>query len=349
MTANSVRAVRRALHGALLLMLGPLLGACGEEVELPPAAPLRVDEAVIAQLPAVLPGPHRVARALDSSLPADGERRELAFNLYYPEDGGGYPLLLFSHGNWSDKNSYDLVIEHWVSHGYAVIAPDHLDCCSAVQGIFNSLRYGQLGLIEGRVADLRRLLAALPDIQRLHPAFAGKFDPARLGLAGHSFGAFTAQQFGGAMAYDPDAEQFLPVRAPLVGAIVALSPPGPMFTTITAGSWEALAAPTLVTTGTWDIQPRFWPDWRMHLLSYETARPGDKYALVTQGADHYLGNLICRPERQEPPQVDALRMLQVVTTTFLDAYLKGDADAMRFLASEELATITAGFSTLMRR
>lgn len=344
-----MRAARQAVYCVALLLLGQLLGACGEEVALPPAEPMRADETVIAQLPAVFPGPHRVARVLESRLPADGEHRELAFNLYYPQDGAGFPLLLFSHGNWSDKDSYIAIIEHWVSHGYAVIAPNHLDCCSAPQGIFNSLRYGQLGLIEGRVADMRRLMAALPEIERLHPDFAGKVNPARLALTGHSFGAFTAQQFGGAMAYDPDAQEYLPARTPQVSAVVAMSPPGPMFTTITEGSWEALAAPTLVTTGTWDIQPRFWPDWRMHLMSHETAVPGDKYALVTQGADHYLGNLICRTQREEPPQVDALRMLQVVTTSFLDAYLKGDAAAMQFLASDELATNTAGFSTLMRR
>lgn len=121
-----------------------------------------------------------------------------------------------------------------------------------------------------------------------------------------------------------------------------------MFTTITAGSWEALAAPTLVTTGTWDIQPRFWPDWRLHLLSYETARPGDKYALVTRGRITTWATSSAAPSGRSP-QVDALRMLQVVTTAFLDAYLKGDTDAMRFLASDELTTLTAGFSTLMRR
>jgi len=87
----------------------------------------------------------------------------------------------------------------------------------------------------------------------------------------------------------------------------------------------------------------------MHLLSWETAIPGDKYALVTEGADHYLGNLICRPQREAPPQEDALRMLQIATTAFLDAYLKGDRAGATFLRGDRLRTSTGGFSRLSVR
>ena len=128
-----------------------------------------------------------------------------------------------------------------------------------------------------------------------------------------------------------------------------MSPPGPMFDTITAGSWQHLQTPTLVSTGTWDVQPAFWPDWRSHLLSWETAIPGDKYALVTQGADHHLGNLICRTEREAAPQTDALRMVQIATTAFLDAYLKDNTNARAFLEGDTLTEKTAGFSRLDTR
>lgn len=338
--------------GALQLLLSCLLlclGACSGDANLPPASPLSADPAAVRQLYAAAPGPREVVGASGLQLAGEDGQRPLDFNLYYPATGETYPLLLFSHGNWSNKDSYDTVIRHWVSHGYAVIAPNHLDCCSALKGIFNSLRYGQLGLIEGRVQDLRRLLAALPAIERLHPAFAGKADPARLGITGHSFGAYSAQLFGGATAFDPDTERYQSYRDERARAIVALSPPGPMFDTITADSWRQLSTPTLVVTGTWDIQPSFWPDWRAHLMSWESAVAGDQYALVTRGADHYLGNLICRPEREEAPQQDALQMMRIVTTAFLDAYLKDDAAAMAFMGSDQLGEVTAGFSELSRR
>lgn len=331
------------------LCLCLLVYACGDDVPLPPAQAMVADAATLEALPGAGAGSYEVTAVRNLTLPANDSQREIQLNLYYPTAGAGYPLLMFSHGNWSNKDSYDRIIEYWVSHGYAVVAPDHLDCCSAVKGIFNSLRYGQLGLIEGRVLDIERLLNSIPALAQLDPGFAGKADSSHVGLTGHSFGAFSAQQFGGAMAFDPDTEQFLAGELPGVDAVVALSPPGPMFDTITAGSWQALAAPTLVTTGTWDVQPQFWPDWRMHLMSWEAALPGDKYALVVEGADHYLGNLICRPERKEPPQGDALRMVQIVSTAFLDAYLKNDTMAKAFLASDQLAAITGNFANVSER
>ena len=325
------------------------LVACGDDPVLAPAQPLQTDPAVIAQLYGANQGPHRVRVERDVLLAATAQESELLLNLYFPAQGENFPLLLFSHGNWSDKDSYDRIIEHWVGHGYAVIAPNHLDCCSAVAGIFNSLRYGQVGLIEARIADMSRILQALQQIERQVPAFSRKADPRRVALTGHSFGAFTAQQFGGAQAFDPDSEQYQSYFDPQIKAVVALSPPGPMFDTITAESWLTLKTPTLVSTGTWDVQPGFWPDWRMHLMSWETALPGDKYALVMDGADHYLGNLICRPQRDADPQEDALHMLQIASTAFLDAYLKDKQAARDFIATGRLTDATGGFAKLSVR
>jgi len=326
-----------------------MLAACSGDVELPPAEPLVASPASVAALYGATAGPHQVSRHIDVALAATDNQRELAINLYYPHTGDNFPLLLFSHGNWSDKHSYDRLIEHWVSHGYVVAAADHLDCCGAVRGIFNSLRYGQFGLIEARVADLGRVLAAIPELETRFTRFRGKADLDRIAVTGHSFGAFTAQQLGGAGTFEPDREDYVFFPEPRIKAVVALSPPGPMFDTITENSWQQLSAPTLVTTGTWDIQPSFWPDWRMHLMSYETAIPGDKFALVVEGADHYLGNLICRTGREAEPQDDALQMVHIATTAFLDAYLKSKPQAAELLASDQLTATTSGFARLQRR
>jgi dienelactone hydrolase len=322
------------------------LPGCGEKAVLPEEPPLATPAAVVEQLYGSQSGPLEVIVKRDVKLPGENEHRPLSLNLYYPAAGQAFPLLLFSHGNWSDKDSYDRIIEHWVSHGYAVVAANHLDCCSMPRGIFNAVRYGQLGLIRARMEDLEWLLSKLPTLAELDPGFAGKADVNRLGLTGHSFGAFSAQQFGGAGTFDPESQRYLFFKNPAVKAIVALSPPGPMFDTITADSWGELSTPHLVTTGTWDIQPSFWPDWRMHLMSYETSPAADKYALVTRGADHFLGNLICRLDRDEKPQEDALTMVKIASTAFLDAYLKGEPRARELLRDGSLGDITGGFARL---
>lgn len=338
------------MRTALALILAcTLICACGEEPVLPPAQPLRASPEAIEGLYGVRPGPHTVVSERGLVLPAREGRRAINLNLYYPEAKAAYPLLLFSHGNWSSRDSYDRVIEHWVSHGYAVIAPDHLDCCSMAGGILAAIRHGQYGMIEARVEDLGAVLDALGEVEALSEGLAGRYDPNRLAMTGHSFGAFSAQQFGGAAAFDPDRGAYFDAFDPRVKAILALSPPGPMFDNITEYSWDELRLPNLATTGTWDVQKGFWPIYRLHLTSFERARPGDNFALVVQGADHYLGNLICRLERDAAPQEDALAMVNSVSVAFLDTFLKGSAAGRRYLDGETLATTTSNFAVLERR
>jgi predicted dienelactone hydrolase len=337
----------RAIGG--LLCLSFLLASCGEDVVLPPAEPLAASEAELEKIYGISPGAYQVRAVRNLVLEDSARERELEVSVFYPEGKEQFPLLLFSHGNWSDKDSYDRVIDHWVSHGYIVIAPNHFDCCGAVSGIFNSVRYGQLGLIDERVLDFSYLLDNLQEIERLVPAIKGRIDGDRIAATGHSFGGFSAQQFGGAGTFDPDQEKYLYYRDDRIKAIVAMSPPGPMFDVITENSWVEMDTPMLLTTGTWDSNAQFWPQWQLHRMSFDTASPGENYALVTQGADHYLGNLICRLQRENPPQYDALKMVNAVTTAFLDAYVKDDMQAKAFLQSGSLPTITGGFSSLQRR
>ncbi len=324
-----------------------LITACGGELELPPAAPLSVAQAQLQRIPSIEPGPWQPVIRDPVVLPASGIYRELPMRVIYPAVGGqevAFPVLVFSHGNWSDREKYDAVLSHWVSHGYIVIAPTHLDGTSMARGIFNSLRYGQMGLIAERLDDVRRILADLPDIAAQVADPQLQMDASRIAVTGHSFGAFTAQQFIGAVAIE-DGER-LGAADERVLVAVALSPPGPMFEIINENSWKAIDRPMLVTTGTWDVNAQFWPDWRLHKLSHDVAPDPNKVALIVEGMDHYLGNLICRPEREQAPQTDALRMVNAVSTSFLNAWLKEDAAAAVFIGSDRLAELTGGFARL---
>ena len=332
----------------LLLIIVAALVACADDVVLPDAKPLQATEQQLAQLYKAEIGPHAVLRKTDIVLEV-GEDKQMELSVTYPDAEGQFPLLLFSHGNWSDKDKYNAVIDHWVSHGYIVVAPNHLDCCSAVHGIINSIRYGQFGLIDERMNDFNYLLDNLDAVENTVQGLAGKIDRSRIAATGHSFGAFTAQQFGGAGTFNPDTEEYVFYRDESIKAVVAISPPGPMFDVINENSWKEFDRPMLLTTGTWDSNAQFWPDWRLHKMSFDTAKEGDNYALITQGADHYLGNLICRPEREQAPQHDALKMLNATSMAFLDAYVKDSATALAFIKGEQLATLTSGFSIIERR
>lgn len=331
----------------IILVFVIALQACSREVELPAAAPLSANDEELSRLYKLGKGPFSVV--VNQLVVANDAGSALELTISYPDAVGPFPLLIFSHGNWSSKDKYQPVVNHWVSHGYVVVAPNHADCCSMVQGIFNSLRYGQVGLIQRRVQGINFLLDNISLLERQLDGLKGLIDKERIAITGHSFGAYTAQQLIGAGMFNPDTKSFEYYRDARVKAVVAISPPGPMFDTITPESWSQLNKPMLVATGTWDSNAQFWPDWRLHKMSFDTAQAGSNYALITQGADHYFGNLICRPEREQAPQYDALSMLNTVSVAFLDAYLKEDQAAHRFLAGDTLQQITDGFSVLERR
>ena len=352
---DSLRGIGQASRWWVLLLL---LCGCAEEVPRPPAAPLAAAQAELGQLYKWGAGPWavRAARGLRIARQESGDA--LRFHVHYPTvataspeaSAEAVPVLLFSHGNWSNNDKYDNLIRHWVSHGYAVLAPLHRDADGGVlSSMIDLFRYGRLAVIQARVNDLMALLDALPRLEAQLPDLAGPLDLERIAATGHSFGAFNAQQLGGASAFDAEAQNWVAVADQRIKAVVAISPPGIMPEEIAEGSWQGMDAPSLMTTGTWDAAAPFWPDWRMHKLSFETAVPGHQYALVVQGADHYLGNLICRPERDGPPQRDALAMVNTAVVAFLDAYLKQSAAALAFLQSPEFEEITKSFAVLEHR
>lgn len=323
-----------------------LTAACSSAPELPPAQPLQASDEQLAQLPALSPGPYSVSAR---NAPWSVQEQALTLRVVRPIREGRYPLLLFSHGFASDIDQYDALLRHWASHGYISIAVRHPDAGGTINAIWASLRLGNEALVARRVQQLRAVLDHLPSIDRAEPGLLQRIDESRIAAAGHSFGAFSAQQLGGAAAVIPESGVRIEGRDPRIQAVVALSPPGEMFDIINEQSWLQMDTPMLATTGTWDVDGRFVTQWRQHALSFETAPPGDKHLLVVEGADHYLGRLICRTNRDAPPQRDALRMVQVASTAFLAAQLRDQSAGWERLLAGGLAGFTGGFAQLEHR
>lgn len=314
---SPVNGGRRLIASAILVLISStFLNACGSKIELPPAEPLSATPEQLSQIPNLKPGKLPVTVLGKTDWRVGDEA--LAIRAIYPDAPGTFPLIVFSHGFASDSDAYDPMLRHWASHGFVIVAPSHPDSGGTVRAIWSSIRLGKAGLIATRLQQMQSILGSL---ESLPGVLRSRIDANKFLAAGHSFGAFTAQQLGGAIAIEPDSGETVAGRDPRIQAVVAISPPGEMFGWINAQSWKTLAVPMLATTGTWDVDGRFVTQWRQHALSYETAPPGDKHLLVVQGADHYLGNLICRPERDAEPQTDALRMVNAAAVTFMKAQL----------------------------
>jgi len=208
----------------------------------------------------------------------------------------------FSHGNASSPAHYAALIAPWLSAGYDVWAPLHVDSTEHP----DSAAYPGLATWRVRIEDMRAVSAriAVPYV-----------------VAGHSYGALTALAMGGAEGDLPEGVTG-PLRDPAARCVLAFSPPPPIPGLISPEGYAALAVPALIQTGTADLMPG-WPepDWRVHLPAYDCAAPGgDRYLLVLDGVDHDFGGAICEPSDAKTPQRPELAEAVRLSGLFIDAY-----------------------------
>ena len=160
-------------------------------------AVLALDQARSADVDYGALGPFAV-REVDASWTDPARQRDLPLRLRLPEAVGRRPTILFSHGLGGSRGGGAEWGEHWASHGFAVI---HVQHPGSDESLWKDRPIGErlAGLKSG--ADLRQFLARIADIKFVvselgrrkmaGDALASRVDLDRLGMSGHSFGAFT--------------------------------------------------------------------------------------------------------------------------------------------------------------
>jgi dienelactone hydrolase len=294
----------------------------------------------------------------DLSIKDPVRKKELSFKVYYPKTGGPYPVIVFSHGFGGNKDGFGPVGKHWASQGYVVIHPSHEDGlsrqgnakrdtgddASGIRGRLGALRsdLNDTGKIKGRVADLVLVLDKLEDLPNLARGLKGKIDSKTIGVAGHSFGAYTAMLIGGVTTDfgEEKGKSFLDNR---VKCILPISAQGTGQQGLTEQSWDALRLPMMTITGTEDRGVGGQSvEWRKEPYKYSPA--GDKYLIVIEGANHmsYGGALRIRGG-------GVTEIVNLSTTKYWDAYLKNSQEAKEYLQSGKLVKDFAGKCTLDKK
>ena len=108
---------------------------------------------------------------------------------------GLYPLIIFSHHSGGHRRTSTFLCTHLSSHGYVVAALDHSEVIAPELARRNDETEEQKSarwqvVIDSRVPDVRFLLDHLLHSSTLSPDV--ELDPSRIGIVGHSFGAWTA-------------------------------------------------------------------------------------------------------------------------------------------------------------
>lgn len=259
--------------------------------------------------------------------------------------GGPYPLIVFAHGLGSFRRQSASYTQHLASHGYVVAAPDFPLSNIATPG------GARLAAVVNQPGDISFVIESL--LARGEP-FADAIDPNAIGVTGHSLGGLTSL-----------LTVYGPFRDPRVRAAVAISPPGCF---LTPGVVRQTSVPLMVVGGSRDLivnpasiraaydqanRPRYFLELagadhvRFADIDIEDAQvvsrlpPGGELAAdAVEVAQHIGGSAAgcanLQPIPDDPP-MDPERQRQLLrefALPFFDAYLKGNAEALRLLRQD---------------
>jgi dienelactone hydrolase len=265
-----------------------------------------------------------------------------------------YPLVIFSHGTarWQRRMA-TFLCTHLTSHGYVVAAMDHSEVVAA------GLARADDESSERRAARAQAWIAnRVPDIRFLLDHFLGaapwdpdsRIDAARIGIAGYSFGGWTALAATGA-----DGR---------IGAVVALAPggssrPKPGILPVQLDFTWGRDVPTLYLAAENDAMI---PLAGLYELLERTR--ATKQMVILRRADHahfldhveeeheavrampFTGELAWIPKEMRPaaelcPGEQAHLFVRGLTLCHMDAALRGHDEARRLLAGDVEAELAA--------
>jgi predicted dienelactone hydrolase len=230
-----------------------------------------------------------------------GRRLDLAIE--YPIRTGSYPLVIFSTGFGIPNRSYVALSSYWASHGYVVFKVGHPDSKPGDAEVAEVWRGVTPEVSAQRARDISFVIDSVTLLEQQYPELAGKIDPARIAVAGHSVGALTAMLLAGTKI--DSGGQMSSFADPRVRAAVVMSPIGPgQSHGINSESFRDVKIPVMYMTGTADrgVSEEENESWRR--LPFELSPAGDKWFVSIAGAGHYsFAGRVAVPATTEPPDL----------------------------------------------
>jgi predicted dienelactone hydrolase len=186
-----------------------------------------------------------------------------------------------------------------------------------------------------RPKDVSFAIDELEKLNREDPALKGRLDLKRLGVAGHSFGAFTTlaiagQKFGGQRGKMSFAD-------PRVKAAIAMSAPVTPTQSKIEAAFDEIRIPCFHMTGTRDSSPIGETRAEDRRIPFDHSNNSDQFLVTFQDGDHMIfsGRGAMRGGEKDAVFQRYIRMSSVA---FWDAYLNGDAKARQWLTGRGFAT-----------
>lgn len=222
--------------------------------------------------------------------------RAVPVRLYVPASappGTPLPLVLFSHGLGGSRRGYSYLGSHFARNGFASLHVQHVGSDRAIWGgsPFELTTRLQAAAQDSeaveRVADLRFALDRLLAAEAGHPLRIA-VDPARIVVAGHSYGANTALLASGAKV-ERDG-RVVDLRDARIASAIVLSAPPFYGETALMTILRPVTVPTLHVTATGDeIKiPGYYSPATDRVAVFEATGSTRKALAVFQGGSHSI-------------------------------------------------------------
>jgi predicted dienelactone hydrolase len=302
---------------------------------------------------AVKPERFRVFRRRQEPQPTSQGRR-VPIKVHLPSSVGPFPVVIISHGAGGNWDTHFAQANDLAAHGYAVFCLEHTG--SNTERMKSSLRV--LKNLKDMIHDSTEVLARPQDVSfaidqlmewnRSHPRLKGRLDLGRIGVLGHSFGAYTVMAIAGMR---PALDWIEPKIAPGFGlgpdlsdsrvkCAIALSPQAPGDPFFLKESHRSLRIPLLGISGTRDRQSNGEePVARLESFQLWPKHEGkNAFVWITDAAhldftDSTGGDEQGRPSSGRP---DVQRVVRAATVVFYEQCLRNTASTGAALTEDAL-------------
>lgn len=279
--------------------------------------------------------PHRVLIGRGDLVDSGRAGRVVPYKIYFPVAHGltHLPVVIWSHGLGGSADGAAYLARFLAGHGYVVVHPTHA-------GTDSSLWEGKPGhpwdviratpipesATRARAEDISFLIDSLEAIAREQDGMDGKMDLTRIGMSGHSFGAWTSQVVAGQRSAfgRPD---------PRITAAIAYSMMPSDEISAFPDPYAGLCKPTFFMTGTQDDSPTARWGYERRLEVFERSAAPENHLLVLEGGDH----MVFAGSRGQLGSYEAMNrhkdVIRIAALAFWDMYLKQDDAARAWLTA----------------
>lgn len=284
----------------------------------------------------------------------DKRQRTVPVRIYAPATGDKLPIIVFSHGLGGSRDGYSYLGRHWAQNGFVVVHPEHEGSDRDV--LERGAGAGNLKKLEQAAADPRNAMNRAQDVRfvitqmidKVQPGakdstsvLKGRLNTAKIGAAGHSFGANTTMLVSGLQAglRIPVTESQKDAR--IVAAVAMSIPVNRIDPEALDRMYEDVRIPVLHMTGTKDSSPIDLHGPETRRLPFDHSDNSNRTLILFTDGDH--GVFAASPEEGSSRRriLDRLRStenyapMQAVilesSTHFWNSWLKDDKESAAWL------------------